>query len=243
MSGEKGTMNVRDWSETLALGAIVAVFAALSPDFLGARNLSMLAIELSITAILALGDAARHAPGADRPVGRQRRGPHRRRGGGAGHSPGLAGAVRDAGGRAARDPDLEHDGPRHRDSKDAVVHHHAGRPAGLQGAVLARDPQRDGARLSGRRGEPVARPDDDLSSPGVGLGPGRGRGGSTSRRLGAAREPGQARGRTPTMPEVGFLKAFLGAQAAALFVAITNGFRGVPLPAVLLAVSAAAVSS
>ena len=55
MSGEKGTLDLRDWSETLALGAIVAVFAALSPDFLGARNLSMLAIELSTTAILALG--------------------------------------------------------------------------------------------------------------------------------------------------------------------------------------------
>ena len=55
MSGETETMDLRDWSETLARGAIVAVFAALSPDFLGARNLSMLAIELSITAILALG--------------------------------------------------------------------------------------------------------------------------------------------------------------------------------------------
>ena len=55
MSGGKGTMALRDWSETLALGAIIAVFAALSPHFLGARNLSMLAIELSTTAILALG--------------------------------------------------------------------------------------------------------------------------------------------------------------------------------------------
>ncbi len=44
-----------DVPRVLALAAIVAVFAALSPDFLGARNLSMLAIELSITAILALG--------------------------------------------------------------------------------------------------------------------------------------------------------------------------------------------
>jgi D-xylose transport system permease protein len=45
----------------------------------------------------------------------------------------------------------------------------------------------------------------------------------------------------PYDAETGFLKAFLGAQGAALFVAVTNGFRGVPLPAVLLAASAAAV--
>ena len=45
----------------------------------------------------------------------------------------------------------------------------------------------------------------------------------------------------PYDAEMGFLKAFLGAQAAALFVAVTNGFRGVPLPAVLLAASAVAV--
>ncbi len=45
----------------------------------------------------------------------------------------------------------------------------------------------------------------------------------------------------PYDSETGFLKAFLGAQAAVLFVAVTNGFRGVPLPAVLLAASAAFV--
>ncbi len=39
----------------LALAAIVAFFALRSPSFLGARNLSMLVIELSITAVLALG--------------------------------------------------------------------------------------------------------------------------------------------------------------------------------------------
>ncbi len=44
-----------DASRALALAAIAGVFAVLSPDFLGARNLSMLAIELSTTAILALG--------------------------------------------------------------------------------------------------------------------------------------------------------------------------------------------
>ena len=45
----------RDAAGLSALVIIAAVFAFLSPDFLGARNLSMLAIELSITAILALG--------------------------------------------------------------------------------------------------------------------------------------------------------------------------------------------
>jgi|CXWL01.1.fsa_nt_gi D-xylose transport system permease protein len=45
----------RDAAGLAALAIIAAVFAFLSPDFLGARNLSMLAIELSITAVLALG--------------------------------------------------------------------------------------------------------------------------------------------------------------------------------------------
>jgi D-xylose transport system permease protein len=38
----------------------------------------------------------------------------------------------------------------------------------------------------------------------------------------------------------GFLRALIGLQLAALFVAVVNGFRGVPLPAILLALSAAA---
>ena len=41
--------------------------------------------------------------------------------------------------------------------------------------------------------------------------------------------------------EVGFLKTFLSIQIAALFVITMNGFRGVPLPALLLAISAAAI--
>ena len=45
----------RDISMTLALGAIVAFFAVREPLFLSSRNLSLLAIELSVTAILALG--------------------------------------------------------------------------------------------------------------------------------------------------------------------------------------------
>jgi D-xylose transport system permease protein len=57
----------------------------------------------------------------------------------------------------------------------------------------------------------------------------------------ARRAARAARAGTPYDCEMGFLKAFLGAQGAALFVAVTNGFRGVPLPAVLLAASAAVV--
>ncbi len=48
-------LSARDFSMVLALAAIVAFFALRSPAFLGARNLSMLVIELSITAVLALG--------------------------------------------------------------------------------------------------------------------------------------------------------------------------------------------
>lgn len=45
----------RDFMLFIALGAIWAIFAVLRPEFLSARNLSMLVIELSITAVLALG--------------------------------------------------------------------------------------------------------------------------------------------------------------------------------------------
>ncbi|MGI8430919.1 MAG: sugar ABC transporter permease [Chthoniobacterales bacterium] len=45
----------RDFSLLLALLVICGVFAAVSPQFLGARNLSLLMTELSITATLALG--------------------------------------------------------------------------------------------------------------------------------------------------------------------------------------------
>jgi D-xylose transport system permease protein len=46
---------VRDYALWLALAAVAGVFAALSPEFLGSRNLSLLMIELSTTATLALG--------------------------------------------------------------------------------------------------------------------------------------------------------------------------------------------
>src|SRR6202044_2253450 len=48
-------LSARDFSMTLALAAVVAFFAARAPSFLGPRNLTMLVIELSITAVLALG--------------------------------------------------------------------------------------------------------------------------------------------------------------------------------------------
>jgi D-xylose transport system permease protein len=47
--------SLRDFSLVLALLAICGFFAAVSPQFLGARNLSLLMTELSITATLALG--------------------------------------------------------------------------------------------------------------------------------------------------------------------------------------------
>lgn len=50
-----GRLTARDFSMLIALAAIVAFFAISAPSFLGARNLSMLVIELSITAVLALG--------------------------------------------------------------------------------------------------------------------------------------------------------------------------------------------
>jgi D-xylose transport system permease protein len=48
-------LSARDFSMALALAGIVIFFAIRSPSFLGARNLTMLVIELSITAVLALG--------------------------------------------------------------------------------------------------------------------------------------------------------------------------------------------
>ncbi|MBI3554017.1 MAG: ATPase [Elusimicrobia bacterium] len=52
MTAHKGW---RDFSMVFALAGIAGFFALSSPQFLGSRNLSMLAIELSITATLALG--------------------------------------------------------------------------------------------------------------------------------------------------------------------------------------------
>jgi D-xylose transport system permease protein len=49
------TLSLRDFSLAIALAAIWTFFGLVSPNFFDSRNLSMLAIELSITAILALG--------------------------------------------------------------------------------------------------------------------------------------------------------------------------------------------
>jgi D-xylose transport system permease protein len=48
-------LTLRDFSLAIALVVVCAIFAALSPQFLGARNLSLLMTELSITATLAMG--------------------------------------------------------------------------------------------------------------------------------------------------------------------------------------------
>src|SRR6058998_2580014 len=45
----------RDFSLVIALVVICAFFAIMSPQFLSARNLSLLATELAITATLAMG--------------------------------------------------------------------------------------------------------------------------------------------------------------------------------------------
>ncbi|MBD3379332.1 MAG: ATPase [Candidatus Omnitrophica bacterium] len=51
----KSVRSIRDFSILIALVVSWVFFAVVSPNFLGARNLSMLTIEFSITAILALG--------------------------------------------------------------------------------------------------------------------------------------------------------------------------------------------
>jgi D-xylose transport system permease protein len=51
----KSGILVRDFSMVIALVAIGIFFTAASPSFVSARNLSNLAVELSITAVLALG--------------------------------------------------------------------------------------------------------------------------------------------------------------------------------------------
>ncbi len=51
----KNTKSVRDFSILIALVCAWMFFGLASPQFLGARNLSMLTIEFSITAVLALG--------------------------------------------------------------------------------------------------------------------------------------------------------------------------------------------
>ncbi len=51
----KFKISARDFSMLIALAAIWAFFAIMSPSFMSARNLSILLIDLSITAVLAIG--------------------------------------------------------------------------------------------------------------------------------------------------------------------------------------------
>jgi D-xylose transport system permease protein len=54
-ASSRSSINVRTLAMPAALLVIGLFFALKSPEFLSARNLSMLAIEVSITAVLALG--------------------------------------------------------------------------------------------------------------------------------------------------------------------------------------------
>ena len=223
-------MRARDVSSVLALGAVVAAFAVLSPDFLGARNLSMLAIEMSITAILALGMFCVILPGHIDLS--------------AGSGVGLIGGVA------------------------AVLITRCGwsAPAAMAAALLLalliwnsmgrlivsqKMPSfiitlggllvfkglfwlviRNATVPVSPAGAPnlLARLTTTYLPPALGW---------SLAALAAAFFLGSWASGERT--EEGFLKAFLGAQLVALFVAVTNGFRGVPLPAVLLAASAAIV--
>lgn len=233
-------ISARDLSAALALGAIVAVFAALSPEFLGARNLSMLAIELSTTAILALGMFCVILPGhIDLSVGS-----------GVGLIGGVASVLV---------------------TRQAWPAPPAMLAAALlalliwrgQGWIIVsqRMPSfiitlggllvfkglfwlviRNATVPVSPAGAPnlYARLTTTYLPPALGWALAAATGafllGSWWRRAARARRDG-----APYDAEVGFLKAFLGAQCAVLFVAVTNGFRGVPLPSVLLAISAALV--
>ena len=240
MSGSDGKFAARDLSAVLALGAIGAVFAFLSPDFLGARNLSMLAIELSTTAILALGMFCVILPGhIDLSAGS-----------GVGLIGGVAAVLITKAGWPAPLAMLA------AAALALVLWNLMGRlivaekmPAfiitlggllvfkGLFWLVI-----RNATVPVSPAGAPnlLARLTTTYLPPALGWCLAAGAGvfllGGWWRRASRAKAQG-----VPYDAESGFLKAFLGAQLCALFVAVTNGFRGVPLPAVLLAASAAVV--
>ncbi|MBI3565628.1 MAG: ATPase [Elusimicrobia bacterium] len=240
MSGTESKTLSRDASAVLALGAIVATFAFLSPDFLGARNLSMLAIELSTTAILALGMFCVILPGhIDLSAGS-----------GVGLIGGVAAVLITKAGWPAPLAMLA------AAALALVVWNLMGRmivaekmPAfiitlggllvfkGLFWLVI-----RNSTVPVSPAGDPnlLARLTTTYLPPALGW--------ALAAVAAAAllggwwrRAAGAKAGGAPYDSETGFLKAFLGAQLCLLFVAVTNGFRGVPLPAVLLAVSAAVV--
>jgi len=237
MNASSDKIAARDLSSALALGAIVAVFAWLSPDFLGARNLSMLAIELSTTAILALGMFCVILPGhIDLSAGS-----------GVGLIGGVAAVLITNAGWPAPLAMLA------AAALALLIWNLMGRvivaekmPAfiitlggllvfkGLFWLVI-----RNATVPISPAGAPniLARLTTTYLPPALGWALAAAAAafllGSWWRRVRRAKATGSAYD-----AETGFLKAFLGAQAAALFVAVVNGFRGVPLPAVLLAVSA-----
>lgn len=240
MSGTQDKIAARDVSSALALAAIVATFAVLSPDFLGARNLSMLAIELSTTAILALGMFCVILPGhIDLSAGS-----------GVGLIGGVAAVLITNAGWPAPLAMLA------AAALALLIWNLMGRvivaekmPAfiitlggllvfkGLFWLVI-----RNATVPISPAGAPniLARLTTTYLPPALGWALAAAAAafllGSWWGRVRRAKATG-----TAYDAETGFLKAFLGAQAAALFVAVVNGFRGVPLPAVLLAVSAFAV--
>jgi len=237
MSGSEGKFAARDLSAVLALGAIAATFAFLSPDFLGARNLSMLAIELSTTAILALGMFCVILPGhIDLSAGS-----------GVGLIGGVAAVLVTKAGWSAAPALLA----------GAVL---ALLVWNLMGRLIVAERMpafiitlggllvfkglfwlviRSATVPVSPAGAPnlLARLTTTYLPPALGWALAAAAAvfllASWQRRAARAKAAG-----APYDAETGFLKAFLGAQLAALFVAVTNGFRGVPLPAVLLAACA-----
>ncbi|MFI5344985.1 MAG: sugar ABC transporter permease [Elusimicrobiota bacterium] len=240
MSESKGVLAARDWSSALALGAIVAVFAFAQPAFLGARNLSMLAIELSITAILALGMFCVILPGhIDLSAGS-----------GVGLIGGVAAVLITRAGWPApvamgaaallalliwnsmgrlivtqKMPSfiitlgglLVFKGLFWLVIRNATVPvSPAGAPNLLSCLTTTYLPPLLGWALAAAAAIFLL--------------------GSWSARARRAAASG-----VPYDAETGFLKTFLAVQCVILFVAVTNAFRGVPLPAVLLAVSAALI--
>ncbi len=145
----------RELSMLVALVAIWAFFAWQEPVFLSARNLSLLSVELAVTAVLALGMLVVLLPGQIDLS--------------AGSGVGLAGAVaavlvfwhdvpapRGAADRdARRGAGVVGDGCADRDRAHSRLHHDARRPAGLPRPALARDREPDRAGRRGRQRERV----------------------------------------------------------------------------------------
>jgi D-xylose transport system permease protein len=237
MNGSTTRFASRDAAALTALGVVAAVFAFLSPDFLGARNLSMLSIELSITAILALGMFLVILPGHIDLS--------------AGSGVGLVGAV------TAVLITL-HGWPAPaamlvstalallvwRAMGALIVSQRMPAFIITLGGLLAFKglfwlvirsttvPVASGGQLN-----LLSRLTTTYLPPGVGW--------ALAAVIAAAllgREALRARRRDAAYDaEAGFLKTFLAIQITVLFVIVMNGFRGVPLPALLLALCTAAI--